>query len=65
MDVKAIRRKVSMTQREFAMRLNVNLWSVRNWEQGRRPPTGAARTLLIIIDRDPDLFLRTTSRTEP
>jgi putative transcriptional regulator len=42
-----------MSQSEFARRINVSLVTVRNWEQGKRSPTGAARALLRILDRAP------------
>ncbi len=40
------RRSVNLTQKEFAQQLNVSIDSVQEWEQGRRSPRGAARTLL-------------------
>jgi putative transcriptional regulator len=51
-DVKAIRKRLELTQSEFAERFELPLASVRNWEQERKPPTGPALTLLKIIDRD-------------
>jgi putative transcriptional regulator len=52
-DVKAIRARQKMSQREFADTYGFSLDSVQNWESGRRYPTGAARVLLLVIDRDP------------
>ena len=57
-DVKDIRTKLSMTQKEFAERFGFTVFSVRNWEQGRRQPEGPARILLTIIDREPQAALR-------
>ena len=43
-----VRQRFGMSQSEFARRINVSLVTVRNWEQGKRSPTGAARALLRI-----------------
>ena len=53
-DVRAIRNKLGVSQSEFAMRYGFPLETLRKWEQGRRQPTGAAKTLLIVIDKRPD-----------
>ncbi|OHC74942.1 MAG: hypothetical protein A3G18_01295 [Rhodospirillales bacterium RIFCSPLOWO2_12_FULL_58_28] len=52
-DVKSARRKLGMTQKDFARNFGVSLDTVRNWEQGRRQPEGAARVLLAVIERNP------------
>jgi putative transcriptional regulator len=57
-DVKAIRRKLGMTQAEFAAAFGFGLDAVQNWEQGRRRPEGAARAFLKVIDREPDAVRR-------
>lgn len=41
------------SQAEFARRINVSLATIRNWEQGKRSLTGAARALLRILDKAP------------
>lgn len=48
-----IRRKVGMSQTEFAEHFGVSVRTVQDWEQGRRIPTGAARAFLRVIDREP------------
>lgn len=53
-DVKGIRNKLGMSQREFAARFGLKLDSLRNWEQDKRVPDSSARVLLTIIDREPD-----------
>ena len=53
-DVKAIRKGLKLTQQQFAQEFGLELRTVQDWEQGRVLPTGAARTLLRIIERDPD-----------
>ncbi len=52
-DVKLGRRKLGLSQKDFAARFGISTATVRNWEQGRRRPEGAARVLLTIIDREP------------
>ena len=49
-DVKAIRKRLGLTQAAFAQRYGFALSSIRNWEQGRRQPEGPARVLLLVID---------------
>lgn len=60
-DVKAIRRKMGLSQARFAARFGFAVDSVRNWEQGRRQPDVAARAFLIVIDREPDAVRRALS----
>ena len=57
-DVKAIRQRLQLTQREFAQCYGFGLSAVRHWEQGRRKPEGAARMLLTIIDKAPKVVHR-------
>jgi putative transcriptional regulator len=57
-DVRAVRRKLGMSQRQFAASFGFGLDAVQNWEQGRRRPEGAARAFLIVIEREPDAVRR-------
>jgi putative transcriptional regulator len=52
-----VRRRLGLTQQEFARRIDVSLETIRNWEQGRRCPTGAAKALLKVLDRAPEACL--------
>lgn len=52
-----VRRRLGLTQQEFSRRIDVSLDTVRNWEQGKRSPTGAARALLRVLDRAPEAAL--------
>ena len=52
-DVRAIRRLTGLSQPKFAEVLDIDLSTVRNWEQGRRQPTGPARALLRAIRNNP------------
>ncbi|MYA33562.1 MAG: helix-turn-helix domain-containing protein [Gemmatimonadales bacterium] len=53
-----VRKRMGFTQVEFARRIDVSLETIRNWEQGKRGPTGAARTLLRILDKAPEVALQ-------
>jgi len=57
-DAKAIRAKVGLSQSEFAQLIGVKVATLRNWEQHRRTPTGAAAALLTIVEKEPDAALR-------
>ena len=53
-----VRRRLGLTQVEFARRIDVPHETIRNWEQGKRCPTGAARALLRVLDKAPETALR-------
>ncbi|WP_095145559.1 MULTISPECIES: NadS family protein [unclassified Pseudomonas] len=53
LQVKAIRKATGLTQARFAALIGVQLSTLRNWEQGRREPTGPAKALLKAIHNDP------------
>ena len=53
-----VRKRLGLSQREFARRINVSLDTIRNWEQGKRRPSGAARALLKVLDKAPETVLR-------
>ncbi len=55
--VKEIRQKTNLTQAAFANLIDVQIGTLRNWEQGRREPTGPAKALLRAIERDPEHVL--------
>jgi putative transcriptional regulator len=50
------RQSVNLTQKEFARLLNVSVDSIQDWEQGRRSPRGAAKTLLQVAHEHPDVL---------
>jgi putative transcriptional regulator len=54
LEVRDLRRRAQLTQREFAARLGVPVETIRNWEQGKRAPRGPARALLTVIAHAPD-----------
>src|SRR6202521_1770889 len=57
-DVRAIRTKLKMSQNAFAARFGILPSTLRDWEQNRRHPDGAARVLLLVIDKEPDAVTR-------
>ncbi len=57
-EVKTIRDKIGLSQTRFAVLIGVSRRTLENWEQGRRHPTGPARALLRILDKDPESALR-------
>lgn len=57
-DVRRIRRASGLSQAKFAKLIHVEVGTLRNWEQGRRTPTGPAQVLLRAIEKDPRAVLR-------
>lgn len=55
---KRIRQRLRLTQEQFAARFQVPLGTLREWEQGVREPDPAAKTLLRVIEKDPDAVVR-------
>lgn len=53
-----VRRRLGLSQIELARRIDVPHETIRNWEQGKRYPTGAARALLKLLDKAPETALR-------
>ncbi|OAT32225.1 putative MerR family regulatory protein [Buttiauxella brennerae ATCC 51605] len=52
--VKAIRQATGLSQAGFARLISVSVDTLKNWEQGRREPTGPAKALLRAIENDPE-----------
>ena len=55
--VAEIRQKTGLSQSKFASLLGVSVRTLQDWEQGRRVPSGAARTLLLIANKNPMALL--------
>jgi len=51
--VSSVREKTGLSQNEFSRLLGVSVRTLQEWEQGRRAPSGAARTLLMIAAKNP------------
>lgn len=56
--VRSIREKLGLTQAEFAQMICVSLGTLRNWEQGRTYPEGAAIALLRVAEFKPKAVLQ-------
>ena len=56
--VASIREKTGLSQPRFAELLGVSVRTLQEWEQGRRAPSGAARTLLMIAAKNPQGLAR-------
>lgn len=54
LDVRAIRKSLGLTQKDFALAYGFTLATVRDWEQSRSRPEGAVRAYLKVIQRAPD-----------
>ncbi len=52
-DIKRIRDTLGMNRDQFAQAFHFSKYSVRNWELGKRNPSGATHTLLQLIAADP------------
>ncbi|MEW9679632.1 NadS family protein [Pseudomonas sp. TE50-2] len=61
LQVKSIRKSTGLSQLRFAEMIDVQVATLRNWEQGRREPTGPAKALLRAIHNDPDHVLKALS----
>ena len=59
--VAAIRERTGLSQAKFAALLGVSVRTLQEWEQGRRAPSGAARTLLMVAANNPQALLEVAS----
>jgi putative transcriptional regulator len=55
--ITAVRKKTGLSQAKFANLLGVSVRTLQEWEEGRRAPSGAARTLLLIAAKNPRVLL--------
>ena len=61
-DVRALRKRLHMTQAEFGSAFGFGMSRVRDWEQGRTRPDAAARAFLLVIEREPEAVRRALHR---
>src|SRR5256885_12237369 len=59
-EVTAVRAKLGLSQNRFAALLGISSSTLKNWEQGRRRPTGAAKALLKVAKRHPKIDRKST-----
>jgi putative transcriptional regulator len=57
-EIQKARKQLGLSQDQFADAFGVSASTLRKWEQGQRAPTGAARTLMKIIKREPEAVVR-------
>ncbi len=57
-NVKQLRKKIGMTQLEFAAAFGISVGTLRHWERGDRMPRGPARILLNLVEKDPGAILK-------
>ena len=55
-DARAVRRRLKLSQTQFAVKFGFAPATLRNWEQGRTFPDGPARVLFAVIDKHPKAF---------
>ena len=57
-EVRRTRERIGLSQDRFAAAIGVSASTLRKWEQGQRQPTGAAKTLLKVMEREPKAVIR-------
>ena len=63
-DAREARHKLGLSQREFAAVIGTGVGTVRKWELGTRRPSGAARTLIEVIRREPKAVRRALGKSK-
>jgi putative transcriptional regulator len=63
-EIRALRNKLKLTQKEFADRFGFDLTTVRNWEQARTQPQGANCLYLKMIQVDPTTVIELVDKVE-
>lgn len=53
-DIRNIRKEYGLSQQKFAELFGISVSTLRNWEQGRRKPTGTANVLLRVLQHNPE-----------
>jgi putative transcriptional regulator len=58
LDIKSIRKKLNVSQSQFAFMIGVSVNTLQNWEQGRREPGGPAKALLKVASKNPNAVMK-------
>jgi putative transcriptional regulator len=64
-NVRRIRKKVGLSQADFASYFGVKKRTVQEWEQGRRVPSSTSRCFLLVVDREPAAVRRALLNQPP
>ena len=56
-DIKEVRKNIGLSQQKFAELFGISVSTLRNWEQGRRKPSGSANVLLRVLQHNPKAVL--------
>lgn len=56
------RRQTGLSQSQFAILMGVSVRTLQGWEQGRKQPSGAARTLIAIASTNPKAVLAVANK---
>lgn len=54
---RSVRKRLGLTQQQFAAQIEVSVDTIRNWEQGKRQPAGPAKALLRVLSNAPEMAL--------
>lgn len=60
--IRAIRKKVAKSAKDFERRFGIPAATISNWEQGRRTPDPAGRLLLKVIEANPEIVEQSARR---
>jgi putative transcriptional regulator len=61
-ELRKIRARLKLSQTEFAARFGLSVATIRDWEQSRARPDGAARVLLMVIREEPEAVSRALAK---
>jgi putative transcriptional regulator len=56
-NVKGLRERLGLTQKQFSGMIGVSIKTLQNWEQGRREPEGPAKALLRVVEKEPQAVM--------
>ncbi|MEH6564727.1 MAG: helix-turn-helix domain-containing protein [Halopseudomonas sp.] len=60
-EIVALRKKMKMSQKVFAMRVRTSVETLRNWEQNKAKPNAQAALLIKLVEQYPDMVDRLAS----